>query len=130
MICQKCKAEIPEGEDLNLSGQTICEDCYVEAVSIPTTCDIAAVHSAKMTRKLAGHEGTDGLTDLQKEIYEYVKEKGKITPEDLASHFKLSILEVQRQFATLRHCELLKGTMINGVKYVLVMDGGPGTYEL
>jgi len=111
-------------------GQTLCEDCYIEAIEPPRTCDVTAVYSAKLARKLAGQEGTDGLTELQKDIYEYVKHNGKITPESLAKVFKLPVWQLQKQFATLRHCELLKGTKIDGTVYIMVMEGGPGSLEV
>ena len=130
MICVKCQEEIPTGEEMNYRGQILCEDCYVDIVSIPRTCDVAAVHSAKLTRKLAGQEGTDGLTELQKKIYEYVKTTGKVTPDALMQKFQLSEAQMIREFTVLRHCELLKGTKINGVRYILIMEGGPGSVDM
>lgn len=130
MICSKCHEEIPEGEEMNFMGNVLCEDCYVDAVSMPRTCDVAAVYNAKLARKQAGHKGSEGLTELQKDIYEYVKVNGKVTPEDLANKFQLSPSELQRQFTTLRHCELLKGTKIDGEMYILIMEGGPGSIDL
>jgi len=128
MICVRCQEEIPEGDEMNYMGQVLCEDCYVEAVSLPKTCDVAAVYSAKMARKAAGQQGTEGLSELQKEIYEYVKVNGgKVPFEDLMKKFQLSDPEMRRVFATLRHCELLKGTVIDGIPYCLIMEGGPGS---
>ncbi len=75
MICSKCKENIPEGDEMNYKGNVLCEDCYIAALSVPKTRDAAAVHSAKMARKQAGQTGTEGLTDLQKEMYEYVQAK-------------------------------------------------------
>lgn len=124
MFCANCREEIPQGEEMNYHGQVLCEDCYVEAVSVPKTCSVTAVYSAKQTRKSAGQKGTEGLTALQKEIYNYVKFNGRVTPEALAQRFSLSNRELQTQFATLRHCELLKGTKINGVIYILTMEEG------
>jgi predicted HTH transcriptional regulator len=49
------------------------------------------------------------LTDLQKEIYELVKRKGKVTREEVRESFILPELEMQRQLAILRHCETVKG---------------------
>lgn len=130
MICVKCREEISTGEEMNYRGQILCEDCYVDTVSIPRTCDVAAVHSAKLTRKLAGQEGTDGLTELQKQIYEYVKATGKVTPDALMQKFQLSEAQMIRDFTVLRHCELLKGTTIDGVRYILIMEGGPGSIDI
>lgn len=41
--------------------------------------------------------------------------------------FQLSEPEMRRVFAPLRHCELLKGTIIDGIPYCLIMEGGPGS---
>lgn len=121
MICTNCSQEIPAGEEMNFRGKVLCEDCYVEALSIPKTCDVAAVYSAKKSREAAGHKGTEGLTPLQKDIYEYVKARGRVTPEALADKFEMALPEIQRQFATLRHCELLKGAKVDGIVYLEVM---------
>ncbi len=123
MICARCQEEITQGDEMNLMGQVLCEDCYVEAIEPPRTCDVSAVYSARLARKLAGHEGTQGLTELQKDIYEYVKSNGKVTPEDLAGKFQLAKWQLDKQFATLRHCELLKGAKIDGVVYIVLMEG-------
>lgn len=130
MICARCQEEIPEGEEMNYMGQSLCEDCYVEVIDPPRTCDVAAVYSAKLARKQAGQEGTEGLTELQKEIFEYVKLNGKVTLETLAKKLQLTKWQLEKQFTTLRHCELLKGTKIDGVVYIMVMEGGPGTINI
>ncbi len=130
MNCTRCQEEIPQGEEMNYMGQILCEDCYVEAVSLPKTCDVAAVYSAKLARKQAGQKGTDGLTELQKKIYEYVKVNGRVTPEALAKEFQLSVSQLQREFTTLRHCELLKGTKLDGIVYIFIMEGGPGSIDI
>lgn len=130
MICARCQEVIPQGEEMNHMGQVLCEDCYVEAVEPPRTCDVAAVYTAKLSRKLAGQTGTDGLTEQQKEMYDYVKVNGKVTPEDFMKKFNLSKWEMHRQFTVLRHCELLKGTEIDGVKYIVIMEGGLGSLDM
>ena len=130
MICTRCQELIPQDEEMNYMGQILCEDCYIEVVSVPKTCDVAAVHSAKMARKQAGHKGTEGLTALQKEIYEYVKNNGKVSFKELMEKFQLSEDQFRRVFAPLRHCELLKGTLINGIPHALIMEGGPGSINI
>jgi hypothetical protein len=72
-------------------------------------CDPWAVYLAGRTRESAGDVGTEGLTDQQKAIYEFVRGQGKVTAEELAGHFGLSGVELQSQVAILRHCELLRG---------------------
>lgn len=131
MICTRCQEEIPQGDEMNYMGHILCEDCYIDAVSLPKTCDVAAVYSAKLARKLAGQKGTEGLTELQQEIYEYVKvNDGKVTFEALMKKFQLSETQMRRVFAPLRHCELLKGAIIDGIPYCLIMEGGPGSIDM
>jgi len=67
---------------------------------------------------------------LQKQIYEYVKATGKVTPDALMQKFQLSEAQMIRDFTVLRHCELLKGTTIDGVRYILIMEGGPGSIDM
>lgn len=130
MICMKCHEEIPQGEEMNHMGKILCEDCYVDIISIPQTCDVAAVYSAKLVRKQAGQQGTAGMTEMQKKVYEYVKANGKVPFTELMTKFELSEPEMRRVFAPLRHCELLKGTIIDGILYALVMEGGPGSIKM
>lgn len=114
MICNKCNSEIPEGEQIKHRGQIICEDCYVEMIDPPRSCDVSAVHSAKMSRKMAGQEGTEGLTEIQKNVYNFIKAEGPVTGEQIMSQFSLSKLQFDKTFAVLRHCELAHGFRENG----------------
>ena len=122
MICERCKDEILEGEQCEHMGQTLCEDCYIEAIEPPRTCDVTAVYSAKVARKMAGHEGTDGLTELQKDIYNYIKSDGPVTHEQMMRKFSLAKWQLEKNFATLRHCELVRGFRENGQIYVTVWE--------
>ncbi|HAA89805.1 MAG TPA: hypothetical protein DCE07_04420 [Peptococcaceae bacterium] len=109
MLCAKCQKEIPEGEVFEYAGKKFCEDCYVDALTRPKTCDPGAVMAAKTSRELQSQKGTEGLTPLQQKIYNFIKEKGKATPEEVAAHVGISREELDRQFAVLRHCELARG---------------------
>ncbi|AEG14891.1 hypothetical protein G7K71_01145 [Desulfofundulus sp. TPOSR] len=110
MKCVRCQEEVPPQDSYDYYGQTLCEDCYIAALQPPKPCDPTAVASAKATRTQLGQTGTAGLTPLQKRIYEYIKEKGKATKEELASTFNLPQWELEKQFAVLRHCELVRAT--------------------
>ena len=122
MECEYCKQTIPEGESCNYIGKILCEDCYIQAVEPHRTCDVAAVHAATTHRALSGQTGTDGLTDLQKRIYEYVIKIGKATKQELCVIFHLTALEMDVQMSIFRHCELLKGRKIDEVVYVVPFE--------
>ena len=81
----------------------------MDAMSPNKACDPWAVYSATRTRESGGLKGVDGLTPLQKEIYEYIRDKGRVTGEELMTKFRLTQRELETQFATLRHCELARG---------------------
>ncbi|CEJ08878.1 LIM domain, partial [Acididesulfobacillus acetoxydans] len=73
MNCERCGASLNEGEVYNYRGKALCEDCYVGALQPPKSCDVAAVHLAQKHREHLGETGTQGLTELQKDIYDYIK---------------------------------------------------------
>lgn len=122
MKCAKCGENIPEGYVYNYLGKTLCEDCYIDSQHRLQPCDPAAVYSARKTREMLGQTGTDGLSKLQKEIYNFIKEKGKVTHQEIAGHFKIELPELQNQFAILRHCELVKGCKEGNTIYLMILD--------
>jgi late competence protein required for DNA uptake (superfamily II DNA/RNA helicase) len=109
MKCQRCHRDISDDESFTHLGETLCDDCYMDVMSPPKPCDPWAVYSATRTRESTGFKGGEGLTPLQKEIYEFIKNKGKVTAEEVMINFKLTQRELETQFATLRHCELARG---------------------
>lgn len=120
MKCNRCHDEIPAGEESKLHGQILCEDCYIGAVQPPKTCDVAAVHAAKKHREATGQTGTDGLTQLQKDIYSYIAKRGRATKDELAEAMKIPLWELEKQFAVLRHCELLKARKENNKVFLVL----------
>ncbi len=120
MRCNRCHQELAEGEERELRGETLCEDCYIEAAYPAKACDPWAVYTAKRSRESRGQQGSEGLTELQKDIYEFIKKRGKVTGEELMQHLGLSPSKIQTELAILRHCELIKGQKENGKIYLTV----------
>lgn len=120
--CQNCGKTIPEDEVFSTDGKTLCEDCYIDIGHRIRICDPWGERSKKIFRKSHGLEGTEGLTDLQKEIYEYIQENGKATKADLMAKFQLPVAELDNQFAILRHCQLLKGKKEGDLVYIVLFD--------
>jgi predicted transcriptional regulator len=75
----------------------------------PKACDPWAVYSATRSRQSQGITGSEGLTESQKTIYNFIREKRKVTQEELIQRFNLKEIELQTHLAILRHCELVKG---------------------
>jgi hypothetical protein len=72
-------------------------------------CDPWAVYLATRTRDCMGQTGADGLTPCQKEIYEFIKDRGKVTAAEVMDKFSISRGDLDGIVAALRHCELVKG---------------------
>jgi len=121
MRCDKCGADVPETEIQNYYGQKLCEDCYIDVLSRPKACDPGAVMAARTSRQMLGLKGTQGLTPLQRKIYNFLKEKGKATHNEVANHLGISREELEKQFAVLRHCELVRGFKDKNTIYLTLM---------
>jgi hypothetical protein len=117
--CQNCGKAIPEDEVFSTDGKTLCEDCYIDIGHRIRICDPWGERSKKIFRKSHGLEGTEGLTDQQREIYEYIQGKGKATKADIMAKFHLRLTELDNQFAILRHCQLLKGKKEGDLVYIV-----------
>ena len=109
MQCDRCGLVLKKGEPYDFHGRVLCEDCYIHEANPPKACDPMAVAAALSIRKQLGQSGTTGLTDLQKRIYSVIEQKGKITKDELLKILDIEPEELERQFAILRHCELIRG---------------------
>lgn len=118
MRCTQCGQSVPEGENYSHAGKELCEDCYLEAVSIPKTCDLLSVRAARVDRESRGIKGEEGLLPIQKEIFIFVKEKQKVTREEIAGRFNLSPKELEKHFAVLRQGELAKANKEGNTVYL------------
>jgi late competence protein required for DNA uptake (superfamily II DNA/RNA helicase) len=118
--CQNCGKEVQEDEVFATGGKTLCEDCYIVVGQRIRVCDPWGERSKRVFRESHGLEGTEGLTDQQKEIYEFIKIKGKVTMPELVERFKVPQPDLENQFAILRHCQLLKGKKEGDIVYIVL----------
>jgi hypothetical protein len=107
--CQRCQRDVPEDEAHSYLSETLCDDCYMDAMSPAKACDPWAVYSATRTRESAGLKGEEGLTDEQKEVYEFIKSRSRVTAAEVMAELGVSQQELEKVVATLRHCELVRG---------------------
>ncbi|MBM4293338.1 MAG: hypothetical protein FJ126_00310 [Deltaproteobacteria bacterium] len=105
VICAQCGTETEGAEAREYAGQQLCEDCFMEALSPLRTCDPWAVHLA---RSLKDQPGGPMLTATQRRLYDLVKEKGEVSMAEAIQAMNLPEAELRREFATLRHLELLR----------------------
>lgn len=108
MICSRCKAQIPQGEEMNYNGETLCEDCYMDQMFRPKACDPWAVYTAKSFER---HSKEVQLTPLQERILAILEEEGPMEPSTLLEKINsnLTLKDLEREFAILRHLERVRG---------------------
>ncbi len=114
MKCDRCNAEIEPGEEREHQGQTLCEDCCMDALYTVKACDPWAVHSAKNFEKYAGKN--QEVTPLQSNILKVLKENGPLQPETLLGKLGADVdrKEMEQAFASLRHMEKARGEKQDG----------------
>ena len=114
MKCHQCRTEIDPGEEKEHRGLLLCEDCYMDALSPAKACDPWAVYSAKSLEQHTG--GISALTPIQSEILRILKETGGLEAPALLQELegKLTMPQLEREFATLRHMEKARGEKREG----------------
>ena len=118
--CEKCGKEIKEEQRYEYLGRGYCEDCYMDVLSPPKACDPWAVYAAQCS--LQGKNKLSALTPLQYRIVDYVRGKGKVTAEEVTEHLHITEGELKREFAVLRHMEVLRGTKEGGRHLYTLFD--------
>jgi hypothetical protein len=116
--CTRCNRKIEKQQYYEYKGNIFCEDCYMDILSPPKACDPWAVHSAQAFLK--GKDKLSTLTTLQLSIVNYIKAKKEATPEEVMESLHLKEDELRREFAALRHMEVLRATK-NGDKIFYIL---------
>ena len=114
MRCDRCKEDIEEGEDRELHGQTLCEDCYIDTLSPAKACDPWAVYSAKSFSKEDG--SNIKITETQSKILQILKETGGTEPRIISERLQIKPSDLEREIATLRHMEKVRAELREGEK--------------
>jgi len=115
MHCDKCGDTIEQGEEREMHGQLLCEDCYMDALSPARACDPWAVHTAKSLVK----EEVE-LNAVQRRILDVLRESGGIEPKVLAERVQTRPSELEREIAALRHMEMVRGELREGRKFIIL----------
>lgn len=71
-------------------------------------CDPWASYVHTQTRERLGWKGSEGLSEMGKRVYEFVKSRGRVTREEVMANLNLSELDLEAQLVTLMHSELVK----------------------
>lgn len=99
-----------------MHGRTLCEDCYIEALSPAKACDPWAVYSAKSFSKQ--DVSNVEVSEIQSKILQILEETGGVEPMVITERLKIKPSDLEREIATLRHMEKVRGELREGIKII------------
>jgi len=105
---------------MDYGGQTLCEECYMRALSPNRACDPWAVQSAKSLSQI--DSGYSALSVIQMRILQVLEETGGLEADKLAQKLHLQLSQLQNEPATLRHMEKIHAKMQAGKKIICLWD--------
>ena len=120
MKCDRCGIKILAGEEMDHQGKILCEDCYMQVLSPATACDSWAVRSAQTLSQM--DKSYSVLSETQAEILQILKETGGAKPDVVAQRLQMKLPALERELATLRHMEKVRGKMRAGQKIVCLWE--------
>jgi predicted HTH transcriptional regulator len=82
-------------------------------------CDPWATYVDTRARERQGLQGAEGLTEMERKVYEFVKGKGRATREEVMGNLSLSESELLVQLVPLMHSELVKEHGEGGKMYLI-----------
>lgn len=106
-LCHRCRKPLEEAEARTHAGETLCEDCYMDVLSPPRTCDPWAVFTASRLKE-------QRLSPCGEKIVGRVRLEPRPTFEELMQITGLEAKALEREIAALRHAELIKAVMLPG----------------
>jgi len=101
---------------MELHGQVLCEDCYMDLLSPAKACDPWAVYSAKTFLK--NDSSGLNLTPVQQKILEILQDEGPQEKTTLCEKLQIKETDLERELATLRHMEKIRGELREGKKLI------------
>jgi hypothetical protein len=125
MKCDRCGENIPTGEETEHYGRILCEKCYFICRLYPHLS--AATWTVQSAKNLSQMETPHAeLAATQTKILQVIEETGGLTPPDLAERLQLRLPELEREIATLRHMEKIRGRMEAGRPIIILWDSQIG----
>ena len=120
--CKRCGAEVEDGDSYVLKDERVCEDCYIDSAMPQNPCDPVAQSGVDKFSETFGEVKPEELLEEQRKVYEFIKEKGKVTSMELLQNFGMRQGDLTQIFIVLRRFKLAKGTRIDGETYCVPWD--------
>lgn len=122
MQCSRCQRDISEEEAYVHQHKVFCEDCLMDIGLSVNQCDPWASYVDTRTRGRQGLKGAEGLTEMERKVYDLVKSRGQATRGEVMAALGLTETELRSQLIPLMHSELVKERSEAGQVYLVSID--------
>ena len=122
MNCTRSDRELSEDQGYVHWGKVLCEDCLMDIGLSIKECDPWASYVDTHTRERSGLKGAEGLSEMEQNIYEFVKSQGRATRQEVMKNFNLSELDLKSQLIPLMHSELVKERSEGETMYLIPIN--------
>jgi len=122
--CEKCGSEVNEEDSYELGNEQVCEDCYIDSAKPQHPCDPVAQSSTDKFLETFGEVKLEELLEEQRKVYEFIKERGNVTPMEILQKFDMRQGELTQILIVLRRFKLAKGASIDGDIYCVPWNYG------
>ena len=121
MKCDRCSREIPASEIHSHLDKKLCDDCYMDVMlqKQEKECDPWASYLSSKEMSIAGQKGAEALSEMEKGVYEFIKNKGRATREEVMAKFGISAEDLSLQLNVLMHAEMIKEHSEGGTMYLI-----------
>ncbi len=108
MKCSRCGRKITPERSYVHRDRVICEDCLMD-IGLPVGgCDPWATYVDTRERRRRGLGDPGVLTDEERQVYEFVKARGRAVREEIMAELSLSESDLKAKLIPLVHSELLR----------------------
>ena len=94
--CERCGAEVEDEDSYVLRDERVCEDCYFDSAMPQNPCDPISQSAAERFSEVFGEVKPEELLEEQRKVYEFIKEKGNVTPIEIMQKFGMRRASLRR----------------------------------
>ncbi len=121
MQCSRCGKGLTESQSYVNQGKIYCEDCLMDIGLNTRQCDPWATWVDNRERAQEGQKGTDWLSAGEKQVYDFIKRRGRVTRAEVGRELKMTATELQLQLLPMFHAEVVKERSEGGEQYLVTL---------
>ena len=125
MECERCGAELEKGNVFKIRWEKVCEECYIDNSLPKHPCDPMRQMNMENLMETMHKSPMEELSERQKSIYDYIMDKDRVTPGEIAEEFGLRELDLMQDFIVLRRRGLAKAEKVDKTVYYIPSPQNP-----